>query len=976
MNTTNAEAPRPPDTQLNENLFLPVLKRVALLRDCNAQRITREDVWQALRHFHADAETIAPFLRWVRSEPAPTPANADELLALLSHDLVTERKIRLDEEIRLAVLRLAQCPQLTLRYGAIWRRWSHHSLYTRFYTAAVTAAGQEESARQLAMTLYTQLSDPQRKTTARVLLHGSIGSGTREMARSVLRVLTAEGYAALEIDCTAYRSEGEAASLTGSKSYWGGSKPGEVTGFIHHHRRAVVLFHDIDQTIPAVMTTLKGALQEGVLTDHFGLEEGPGGGRKDRDDTRPITPVDCSQAVFLFTASEAAEWHDHPDAAHILGGTDAMRKASILHALQSAQREHRGEQVFKFDAVVLNELANGLVLLPPPSWALLLDQTTAGLPEVLARASERLGRQIKTAYPAAVHELALVHLLAQGAHAGLMHTTAPSLYKTLFDDQEAFELHRAQDYSAEWRVGLTRRARAQLKALTETLGANPLRMLRRRQQFLEPHWKVSKQGLWIDDLRLTTARTLADYSGSVALLSAVPKTRLAEVAGHEAVKHFFREMIHYLRDPSLLRRLNVDMPKGCLLYGPPGTGKTLLAQAFAGEAQLPFLAISGAEFLDLAKLERLYALAKRNAPAVIYIDEADVLGHRGCSPVHDAVINKLLSEIQGFSSNAAIFHILSSNRPDEFDPALVRPGRIDRRFLIGALDEAGRVVLVEQLLTLLAPDVDTVESMRTRLLAASYGMTGAELAQVRREAALRACRQGVTTVAPTALMEELERIKYGIGERRITDPAERYRLAAHEAGHALVHHLLFGQQRPIDQLSIVPRGNASGILIVRDDEANQIAKTAATLRADMAVNLGGRASEMLHFSAEGPGGGAGQDLARSTEMAWRAVTQLGLDEVFGPLSLAGGVQPHLSPPPAVMNQAWERVRHWLDAAHGMAMDLLRRHRPSLDALREALLSTETLSGEEVAELIELTERQALSLPPQPVQQPFTPEVCS
>lgn len=936
----------------NEGVFLNVLKRVALRRDRNASQVRLDDVRQALRHFQLEArairEVIAPIL-----EPQPIDsAPAQELADLLGHHLPLERKLTMEEPIKVLVMQLAQSTHLVLRHQSIWRHWTAHALYNRLYSAAATVPGQADAARELAILLFSQLTDPERTVTTRALLHGAQGSGTWEMAQAVSQAFAAEGYAVLRLDCTAYRSEGEAASLTGSKSYWGGSKPGEVTGFIHRHPRAVVLFRYIDQTLPAVMATLRDALQTGVLTDEFGLEEGPGGGRKDRDDTRPPTQVDCSKAVFLFVASEGAEWHEHPDAAQILGTTERARKTSIIHALHSAQREHRGEWIPRFDRIILGELAPYLVLFEPPTWSVLLEQTIGHLPDALALCQERLERTVQMPKGEMCRDLALVHLLTQGGNAGLAHTTARSLYKTLFFPVETAALHHAAMSATPWKkIGLTRLARRQLHAIKQELGEKPLLRLRRRSLFLEYQWRISKQGLWIDALKLSSQRTLADYGGSVALLSRVPEQRLEQVAGHMEVQRFFREMIGYLRNPGLLRRLGVEMPKGCLLYGPPGTGKTFLAQAFAGEADVPFLAVSGAELLHPERLERVYQLAKRNAPAVIYIDEADALGQRGRSLVHDTAINTLLREIQGFSSNAAIFHILSTNRPDELDAALLRSGRIDRRFYIGPLDRAGRALLVERFLTLLPPTGGDLADVREQLLQFSSGMTGADLEQVRREAALRAHREGQTVVPLAVLLEEFARLKYGANEQRAVDPAKRHRVAVHEAGHALVHYLLLGAQWPIEHISIIPRGESEGFMAVNGEDARWLAETPAAVHAYIAVLLGGRASELLYFGDEGPSNGAGNDLARATEAAWKAVTQGGLDEAFGPLSLRV-FDPLEHAPPAVLEKAWERVRHWIAAGQNTALQLLRTHRASLEVLLEALLKKETLNGAEIAELIE------------------------
>ncbi len=783
-----------------------------------------------------------------------------------------------------------------------------------------------------------QLAYP-RKTPARLLLHGPHGSGANAMALDLARTLKADfGFSVAQIDCSQARDDFEAGTWDGIPPFWKDARPGVVTSQIHAHPRSVVVFLNFDRTLPRVMECLRGALSDGEMVDNFGFA------RRSPDDAGDSKArVDCSRAIFLFTATAGEEWYDNPDTARVLGAHDGDAANTMREALRGARREHRGQSIPVFDEPVLAQVEPHLVMLRPQTWPTLLDQATDELRTALDDCRLRLALPALAMPSEDARRLAAVHLLSQGAQAGLAATEAVAIHRNLLAPLEAAALADG-GISRALTLQLDAAARAYLDELLGRLGEDPLRALGRKRQVLRfaRELRIADSALVICNLRLHAAQRLADYTGIVRLEARVPDLTLDAVAGHDKAKRFLREIIGYLHDPKAVLALGITVPRGVLLAGEPGTGKTMLAQAFAGEACLPFVSAAGPDLLAPERVAALYSIARRNAPCVVFIDEVDALGTRGMSAAQDAALNKLLTEIQGFSSTAPVFHILATNRPSALDDALRRAGRIDQCFYIGPLDRAGRVKMVERILALCEPTEGAVE----RLLGQTSGMTGAELEQVRRECGLRMLRQRRERLSVGEAVDELNRVKYGDKAQRRADKAYRERLAVHEIGHALVHHHL-SPEVEIAQISIAPReGGTAGFLALNSDDDAPVDQTPGRIKAMLATLLAGREAERVRYGDdEGRSVGASHDLARASRVAWQAVAHAGLDPQFGNMSLLGlGGAEQL--PRFLAEEAWQRARTWVEEAAQQAHALLRERAEILEELVALLLDREVLEGTE------------------------------
>jgi cell division protease FtsH len=438
------------------------------------------------------------------------------------------------------------------------------------------------------------------------------------------------------------------------------------------------------------------------------------------------------------------------------------------------------------------------------------------------------------------------------------------------------------------------------------------------------------------------------------------KVTFEDVAGVDEAKAELEEVVDFLRHPDKYRKLGGRIPHGVLLTGPPGTGKTLLARAVAGEADVPFLSIAASEFVEAivgvgaSRVRDLFAKAKAEAPAIVFIDELDAIGRSRTSAVagfsggndeREQTLNQILTEMDGFDSSTGVIVIAATNRPEILDAALLRPGRFDRRVAVQPPDRTGReaILKVHARGMPLGPDVDL-----GRIAASTPGMVGADLANLVNEAALLAARRNHDQVLEADFTDALERIVLGAERKIMMTPEDRRRTAYHEAGHALVGMLTPGAD-PVRKISIIPRGLALGVTFSAPD-TDRFNYEESELRAKIKVALGGRSAEEVVFEA--PTTGAESDIQQLTEIVRQMVGRWGMSPAIGPLAVApaDGRGPFYPGSSEVSEQTQELIdvemRRIVDEAHGEVVKLLRENRPKLDGLADALLEHETLDEDD------------------------------
>jgi cell division protease FtsH len=430
-----------------------------------------------------------------------------------------------------------------------------------------------------------------------------------------------------------------------------------------------------------------------------------------------------------------------------------------------------------------------------------------------------------------------------------------------------------------------------------------------------------------------------------------------DVAGIDEAKAELTEIVDFLKNPERYQKLGGRSPHGVLLYGPPGTGKTLLARAVAGEAHAAFFSIAASEFIEAivgvgaARVRDLFAKAKEAAPAIIFIDELDAIGRSrqgsisvtGANDEREQTLDQILTEMDGFESTQAVIVLGATNRPEILDPALLRPGRFDRRVAVQPPDRAGRLKIL-QVHTRSIPLADDVDL--GAIASSTPGMVGADLANLCNEAALLAARRDHTKVQQTDFTDSLEKILLGAPRGILLSRADRERTAYHESGHALVG-MLTPDADPVRKVSIIPRGLALGVTLSSPD-ADRVSYSRDDLEAKIKVSLGGRSAEEVIYGKITTG--AESDIQQLTQIARQMVGRWGMSEKLGPLTLlpSDGQGPWLPGASETSPETqWlidQEVQHLVEGLHAEVIELLSTHRGQLESLTQALLLAETLDG--------------------------------
>ena len=446
----------------------------------------------------------------------------------------------------------------------------------------------------------------------------------------------------------------------------------------------------------------------------------------------------------------------------------------------------------------------------------------------------------------------------------------------------------------------------------------------------------------------------------------------ADVAGQEEAKESLKELVDFLHEPEKYAKIGAKLPKGALLVGPPGTGKTLLAKAVAGEAKVPFFSISGSEFVEMfvgmgaAKVRDLFKQANEKAPCIVFIDEIDAIGKKrdagGLSgnDEREQTLNQLLAEMDGFDARKGVVMLAATNRPESLDPALLRPGRFDRRIPVELPDLAGRIAILK----VHAKDVKLGDDVNWDLIArATAGASGAELANIVNEAALRAVRQGRNVVMQEDLEESVETVIAGAQRKNaVVSTSEKKIVSYHEIGHALVAAMQ-SHSAPVTKITIVPRTSGALGYTMQVDEGEKMLMSRTEIYNKIATLTGGRSAEELIFGKENMTTGASNDIEQATKLARAMITRYGMSDEFDMTAMETvqnqylGGDTSLTCAPETASKVDAMVTQIIKEAHEKAMKILKENEGKLHELAAYLLEKETITGEEFMKILERSEGQ-------------------
>ncbi len=440
--------------------------------------------------------------------------------------------------------------------------------------------------------------------------------------------------------------------------------------------------------------------------------------------------------------------------------------------------------------------------------------------------------------------------------------------------------------------------------------------------------------------------------------------RFSDVAGEDEAKENLQEIVNYLHDPSKYQEIGASMPKGILLVGPPGTGKTMLAKAVAGESQVPFFSISGSEFVEMfvgmgaSKVRDLFSQAKEKAPCIVFIDEIDAIGQKrsggqyGGNDEREQTLNQLLTEMDGFDDNSGVIILAATNRPESLDPALTRPGRFDRRVPVELPDLKGR----EEILKVHTKKIKLAENVDFSTVARmASGASGAELANIVNEAALRAVRDGRKLVTQADLEESIETVIAGYQKKNaILTDREKWIVSYHEIGHALVAARQT-HSAPVQKITIIPRTSGALGYTMQVEEGNHYLMSREEIENKIATFTGGRAAEEVVFGSVTTG--ASNDIEQATKLARAMLTRYGMSDEFGMVALETvtnqylGGDASLACSPETQTKIDRLVVELVERQHQKALQILRDDRQKLDELAKFLHEKETITGEEFMNIL-------------------------
>ncbi|KAJ3790867.1 ATP-dependent metallopeptidase Hfl [Lentinula aff. detonsa] len=447
------------------------------------------------------------------------------------------------------------------------------------------------------------------------------------------------------------------------------------------------------------------------------------------------------------------------------------------------------------------------------------------------------------------------------------------------------------------------------------------------------------------------------------------KVKFKDVAGMDEAKEEIMEFVQFLKEPSKYERLGAKIPRGAILSGPPGTGKTLLAKATAGEASVPFLSVSGSEFVEMfvgvgsSRVRDLFASARKHAPCIIFVDEIDAIGKArekgrsmGGNDERESTLNQLLVEMDGFGTHEHIVVLAGTNRPDVLDPALMRPGRFDRHIVIDRPDVSGRkgIFMVHLAPLKLHESLADLNNLAQKLAVLTPGFSGADIANVCNEAALRAARKGSDSVESRHFDDAIERVIVGLEKKsRVLSPLEKKTVAYHEAGHAVAGWFL-EHADPVLKVSIIPRGNGA-LGYAQYLPPDRYLLSSPQLADQICVTLGGRVSEEIFFGTENITSGAQDDLQKITRYAFEACANYGMNEVIGPVSYGGdrGAKENWNKPfsEKTAETIDSEVRKMITGMHDRTRNLLSEHKEDVEKVAKLLLEKEVLTREDMINLL-------------------------
>jgi cell division protease FtsH len=800
--------------------------------------------------------------------------------------------------------------------------------------------GQSEAIDALCDAIFRQAMLSRRNgPLVTLFMVGPPGTGKTFACSIVGRALGAD-WPLKSIDMSSMTSPNQAFALTGLSKGYGEAVPGELTDFVRVNPKCIVVLENLHRAHPNNQSVLLPMFDGGFLTDQFGFYP-------DRDHRKPAVAsphVDFRNVILIITTNAGTQAMQQPDFLRFLDENPEQASRAISDLLAEETSWFGREEMRAFSPELLSRLeAEKLLFFRPLGLNALVDIAS----DTFRTFQEQVRQSFGTALVLEPANLLLrAAVMSLGPELDARLVSGPPLTEALFGKAMRILKGMASVSRPEsMKVSASRTFLDAFEDASLRLGSHePVRELRRKQWALtfrvNPIQTGDSTHFDVSSPEWRTTRRARDFNRPGSLQVVLPDVTFSDIAGHDRVKQRLLEVVRLLKSPQKLRDWGLALPAGMLLYGPPGTGKTMLAKALAREAELPFIAATGPELLRNGFVSEVFARVRHYAPAILFLDEIDVLGVRGRSDCFSEVINQVLTELDGFAGGSGgVFVVVATNFPSNIDPALLRPGRIDLHVEVPSLDPAAREFFLVRLKKLPGGEALDVGA----LVRFSSGMSGAQLEMVRRELGLDIIRTGRRQITQQEAVEIINVVKYGERRGEATSQSILEHVAIHEAGHAIASCVLNPDQ-PIEQVSIVARAQSAGFVSFRNESAVR-PRTRREVIESMAVALAGRAAQRLRFGEDGVDDGAQSDLAHATRVACLAIGSWGLDPKVGNRSIAtqqGGGLPDVP---------IDRLDEWIQQANELAELSVKSHYELVTELARMLMKTDTISGDELMSLI-------------------------
>lgn len=734
-----------------------------------------------------------------------------------------------------------------------------------------------------------------------------------------------QGYAFKSFDMSQYDSENESFGLVGLRKGYENAGKGGLTSFVKDNPKSIIVFDEIEKAHSRIQMSLLRIFSEGVIEDQFTNEE-----------------VDFTETLIVFTSNLGSEVYSNPRFAESVKTDPKKARETLLELIRREQKIENGHAITAIKPEMLSRISQGQIVL--------FNKLTV---TDLARIAQQ---QIHSDFDSFTHSMGLeiefesISRLSQWAALSF----APSfdiralkarlvdlLLDPITDYLLAHSEHSISGIRIQFQPDLIGFLEdADIEALANQM-VHKYQHLMTKRSFLLEHGQLV---MTLGNPEIEKLSREDDFSGSANVQVDLPEVNFSDIAGHNQIKMRLNEVIAQFQQKEKLQELGINLPKGMLLYGPPGTGKTLLAKAFSSEAELPFIACSGHDLLDEDFIKTLFSRAREYAPALIFIDEIDALPKRGSAGAYaDALVNRLLVEMDGFVGGDDIFVIAATNRKENIDGALLRSGRIDLHFEVPQLDADARRWFIEKFFTgePFAPELNV-----ERLVTFSAGLSGADMRKIHRESVLAAMRDSLAKIEESMVLEQINTLKYGEPLDLEESDLRLRETAFHEAGHAVASMVLL-PHRKIEQLTVVARGSSLGMLSYDNEQTHDYTKD--FLFKMTCVVLAGRAIQVKEFGDIGLDSGASSDLSQAMNFAYAAIARWGMSESLYNVSV--DALSEVLKTDAYKDTLEQEIQNWMQRATEATDALIDTHYESIKNIAHAVLEKESLDEKTLKQLL-------------------------